>query len=55
MKRFRQTAAHHALLKRPGSYAHVRGMPISGVGTPQTAVGVRTMGTSVQQFGENDA
>ena len=51
MKHFRQTAAHRTLLNKHESHAPVRQRSISGVGAPQTAVGVRTMGASVRQFG----
>ena len=52
MKRFRQTAAHRPLLNKPGSHAHVRGMPITGVAAPQSPTETRSRGASVRQFGE---
>ena len=51
MKRFCQTAAREQPPRARTAPSPVRQRSISGVGAPQTAVGVRTMGALVRQFG----
>ncbi len=47
-----QTAAREHPLRARTAPSPVRQRPITGVGAPQTAVGVRTRVASVRQFGE---
>ena len=52
VKCFCQTAAREHPLRARTALSPVRQRPITGVGALQTAVGVRSMGVSVRQFGE---